>query len=143
MNKARRNLLLLITFVLLHGFMLFPGFFAPYDYAEQNRDLPFAPPTHLHFVDSAGAFHLRPFLHPLRQNADESGQYTEDQTRTYRIRLFVSGARYEVLGSWTMRLHLLGVEQPGKIFLFGTDDFGRDELSLCSSAGVFRYLQDC
>jgi HD-GYP domain-containing protein (c-di-GMP phosphodiesterase class II) len=50
MNKAHRQLLLLLSLVLLHVFMVFPGFFAPYDYSEQNRELPFAPPTHLHFV---------------------------------------------------------------------------------------------
>jgi peptide/nickel transport system permease protein len=47
----------------------------------------------------------------------------------FKIHLFTRGAPYSVLGIWTMRLHLFGVDQPAQIFLFGTDAFGRDELS--------------
>src|ERR1035437_5042633 len=47
----------------LHAVVLFAAFFAPYDYAEQHRDYPFAPPTHVHFTDAAGRFHPRPFAY--------------------------------------------------------------------------------
>jgi peptide/nickel transport system permease protein len=46
----------------LHLVLLFAGFFAPYDPTAQNRELPYAPPTRLHFKDSSG-FHLRPFVY--------------------------------------------------------------------------------
>jgi peptide/nickel transport system permease protein len=128
-NKGNGKLVLIFFLVLMHIFALFPGFFAPYDYAEQNRDLPFAPPTRLHFVDNAGAFHVMPFVHPFHPSADGSRQYVEDPTPAYPVHLLTRGAPYSVLGFWTMRLHLFGVERPGQIFLFGTDDFGRDELS--------------
>jgi peptide/nickel transport system permease protein len=45
------------------------------------------------------------------------------------VRFFMTGARYAVIGGWTSRLHLFGVDEPGRVFLFGTDDFGRDEFS--------------
>jgi peptide/nickel transport system permease protein len=128
-NRLNRKLTIIFSLVLMHVFMVFPGFFAPYGYAEQNRDLPFAPPTRLHFIDSTGAFHFVPFVHALRANADGADHYVEDTALTYRVRLLASGAPYRVLSFWTARLHLFGVEQPGQIFLFGTDDFGRDELS--------------
>ncbi len=138
MNKRHRQLLLLFSLVLLHVFfMVFPGFFAPYDYSEQNRELPFAPPTRLHFIDSAGGFHLMPFVHPFRPNED-GAPYVEDQARVYPLHLLKNGAPYRVLGLWTARLHLFGVEQPGHVFLFGTDDFGRDELSRMLFGGRFR-----
>jgi peptide/nickel transport system permease protein len=128
-NKLGRDILLLTILVLLHVLVICAGFFAPYDYAEQNRDLPFAPPTRVHFVDGAGGFHCVPFVHSSRAGSDASDAYTEDATVSYRVRLLVNGAPYRVLGLWTAHLHLFGVEEPGKIFLFGTDDFGRDEFS--------------
>lgn len=128
-NARNRKVALIVSLVLMHLFILFPGFFAPYGYGEQNRDLPFAPPTRLHFVDSAGAFHVIPFVHPFRESADGSDRYVEDATAAYRVHLLTSGAPYQMLGLWTARLHLFGVQQPGRIFIFGTDDFGRDELS--------------
>jgi peptide/nickel transport system permease protein len=140
MNKGHRHYLLFFCLVLLHVFVLCPGFFAPCDYADQNRDLPFAPPTRLHFVDSAGNFHLLPFVHPFVANADGSAPYVEDQTRAYPLQLLKAGAPYRVLGLWTSRFHLFGVQQPGYIFLFGTDDFGRDELSRMLFGGQISLL---
>ncbi len=140
MNKGHRQLLLLFSLVLLHIFMVFPGFFAPYDYSEQNRELPFAPPTRLHFIDSAGSFHLMPFVHPFRAKEDGSTSYVEDQARAYPLHLLKTGAPYRVLGLWTARVHLFGVEQPGHVFLFGTDDFGRDELSRMLFGGQISLL---
>jgi peptide/nickel transport system permease protein len=128
-SKRGRNIFLLTFLVFFHILVIFPGFFAPYDYAEQDRDLPFAPPTAVHFFDGAGAFHFVPFVHPLLAGSDAGDVYKEDPTVSYCVRLLVNGAPYQVLGLWTARLHLFGVEQPGKIFLFGTDDFGRDEFS--------------
>jgi peptide/nickel transport system permease protein len=129
MRKTSRNFLLISGLVLLHLFVILPGFFAPYDYAQQNRDLPFAPPTRLHFFDNAGAFHLIPFVYLVRPSSDGRDSYVEDPASAFRIHLFTRGSPYSVLGICTMRLHLFGVNQPAQIFLFGTDAFGRDELS--------------
>jgi peptide/nickel transport system permease protein len=118
-----------LALVGMHLVIFFPGFFAPYDFAEQHRDFPFAPPTRLHFVDATRKLHLRPFVHPLQSSEDGANSYTEDLTKTHPVRLFVAGAPYRVFGIWTVRLHLLGVNPPGQLFLFGTDDFGRDVLS--------------
>jgi peptide/nickel transport system permease protein len=129
-NLANRRIAFSVVLLgAMHLFVLFPGFFAPHDYAQQNRDFPFAPPTPLHFIDGTGAFHIRPFVNALRVNEDGSGPYQEDATSAYPIHFLMTGAPYRVLGIWTSRLHLFGVDSPGQIFLFGTDDFGRDEFS--------------
>jgi peptide/nickel transport system permease protein len=89
----------------VHLAALGAGFLAPYAPTQQNRMLPYAPPTRVHFVDRTGRFHLRPFVHW------EEGDHP--------VRFFVRGDR----------LHLFGVDEPARIFLLGTDGFGRDQLS--------------
>jgi peptide/nickel transport system permease protein len=100
----------------LHLLVAMAGFFAPYDYAEQHRDYPYAPPMRLHVVDAAGSFHLRPFVFGLAQDLP-SGEYREDRSRVYPVRFFVSGPK------------LFGVAAPGVLFLLGSDGLGRDVLS--------------
>jgi peptide/nickel transport system permease protein len=116
--------------VLLAGFhaaVLFAGFFAPYGYAGQDRELPFVQPTRLHLVDSRGQLHFRPFVYGWQDGA--SGSPEIDVTRTYPVRFFVRGSPYKVGGIFVSRVHLYGVDDPGRIFLLGTDGFGRDQFS--------------
>jgi peptide/nickel transport system permease protein len=129
MNKRWRTVFLVTLFGAIHSFVILPGFFAPYDYSAQDRELPFAPPSRLHFVDPAGSFHVHPFVYAWKEAPAGSGAYEEDHTQMHMVRFFMTGARYAVIGGWTSRLHLFGVDEPGRVFLFGTDDFGRDEFS--------------
>jgi peptide/nickel transport system permease protein len=120
-----KTVLLLGALVALHLALVFAGFVAPYDPVTQNRELPYAPPTRLHFRDSA-SWHVRPFVY--RCTMGEDG-YVEDQTRAYPLRILTKGSSYKLLGLFTANWHLFGVDQPATISLFGTDAFGRDELS--------------
>jgi peptide/nickel transport system permease protein len=129
MNKGRRNALIITFLAGLHLFLIFPGFFAPYGYSAQDREMPFAPPTRLHFVDTAGAFHLRPFIYGRKESPKNDGSYLEDPTLRYAVRLVSTDAPSDAAGQWFSRIHLFGVDAPGRIYLFGTDDFGRDEFS--------------
>jgi peptide/nickel transport system permease protein len=117
--------LLLAVLIALHLSLLFAAFVAPYDPATQNRELAYAPPTVLHFFDRSG-FHLRPFIY---QWVSENDVYRIDRSHAYPIRFFVRGDCYRFLGMFESKLHLVGVEDPGKVFLLGTDEFGRDEFS--------------
>jgi peptide/nickel transport system permease protein len=129
MSPLRRNVLLATLLAALHLFVIFPGFFAPYDYSAQNRDLPFAPPSRVHLVDLEGGFHLRPFVYGWKGASGTASTYEEDRALRYPVHFFTAGSPYSVMGGWTSRLHVFGVDEPGRIFLFGTDDFGRDEFS--------------
>ena len=126
--SARAAIILLLA---AHAAVLLAGFFAPYDYAEQNRDLPYAPPSRLRFIDQSGKFHLRPFVHAWRLNS--RGDYEEDQSNTGPIRFFVHGSRYQVMGGFshglTSDLHLFGSTPGMKLFLIGSDAYGRDQFS--------------
>ena len=125
-----RAAILVALLVGLHLVLLFAGFFAPYDPTTQNRDLPYAPPTRVHFEDGSG-FHLRPFVYAWTSvlDGDQADSYKEDHTHEYPILFFVSGPSYKLLGIYEVSAHLFGVAEPGKILLFGTDGYGRDELS--------------
>jgi peptide/nickel transport system permease protein len=116
----------------IHMVLLFAGFFAPYDPTTQNRELVYAPPTRLHFSDGTG-FHLRPFIYartPANGPVDSHSEaYSEDINHQYRVQLFTHGSSYRLLGIAQADFHLFGVRGPGKLFLLGTDGYGRDEFS--------------
>jgi peptide/nickel transport system permease protein len=118
----------LILLAGIHGLIFFAGFFAPYDFATQNRDVPFAPPTRVHFVDANGAFHARPFVYGLKEDSAD-GAYEADSTQMHPIRFFVDGSRYKIAGLFPSHLHLFGVAGKGQLFLMGTDGYGRDQFS--------------
>jgi peptide/nickel transport system permease protein len=127
MNSRKKLAWTLGLLAAIHAAVLFAGFLAPYDFSVQNRNLPFAPPTRLHFIDTTGKFHLRPFMYPLTPNAD--GTYGEDRSRACGVELFVRGAPGSMSHVWQSRLRLFGVEEPGRLFLLGSDEFGRDQFS--------------
>ncbi len=127
-GRRRKLLTALIPLAALHLVVALAGFFAPYHYATQSRMLPYAPPTPIHFKDPVGEWHLRPFVYGLEP--DDSGLgYREDPSRAYPIRFFVRGEPYRVLGLFTSELHLFGTDDPGRVFLCGSDGFGRDQLT--------------
>ncbi|HUO15060.1 MAG TPA: ABC transporter permease [Verrucomicrobiae bacterium] len=125
MRNKGAAIILGFALVILHLAILFAGFIAPYDPAAQNRDLSYAPPTHLHFFDSSG-FHLRPFVYASVPDFDA---YHEDMSREYPVHFFTRGARYHLLWIFTEDIHLFGVDAPGRVLLLGTDLYGRDEFS--------------
>jgi peptide/nickel transport system permease protein len=102
------------------------GFLAPYDPVAQNRDLSFASPTRLHFLDPTGTLHLRPFVYARAIRSGTIDEYEEDRSRIYFVRFFVRGAPYRIAGLFSGDRHLFGSDSPARLFLLGSDQFGRD-----------------
>jgi peptide/nickel transport system permease protein len=109
--------------------ILFAGFFAPYDFAAQDRDTPFAPPTAIHFVDAQRSFHFRPFVYGPRDLAQSPPIAAAASDQFHPLSWFVPGAPYKIAGVFTSRTHLFGVAEPARIFLMGSDAYGRDQFS--------------
>jgi peptide/nickel transport system permease protein len=129
--RVRNSIAILIAVLAgLHLILLCAGFVAPYDPATQNRELPYAPPTRLHFKGASG-FHLRPFVYASMRvlEGDQAGSLEEDRSREYPLRFLGSGPSYKLFGIYETTVHLFEVAEPGKVLLFGADGFGRDEFS--------------
>ncbi len=90
----------------------------------------YAPPTRVRVAHEG---RLRaPFVYGLqvtRHPVTRAKVFTIDRGQTFPVRFFVTGYEYRLLGLIPARLHLLGVDQPGVLFPFGTDSLGRDMLA--------------
>ena len=73
-----------------------------------------------------------PFVYGLqvtRHPVTRAKVFTVDPGQTFPVKFFVTGYEYRLLGLIPSRLHLLGVDEPGVLFPFGTDSLGRDMLA--------------
>ena len=129
MKQLRKRGRLLVLLAGLHVPILLASFFAPYGFSEQNRERPFAPPSRIHFVDSLGRFHVRPFVYALNDDPTRFGAYLVDTQESYPLHFLVRGSAYRLMGLFPARAHLFGVDEPGRIFLMGTDGYGRDQFT--------------
>jgi peptide/nickel transport system permease protein len=117
-----------VLLVALHVLVIFAGFFAPYDPTVQDRKDPYLPPMRIHFLDTQGHLHLRPFVYALKLREGSFDRYEEDPVRAIPLKFFVPGARYRVLGIVPFGRHFFGAENE-RVYLLGSDSFGRDQLS--------------
>lgn len=120
MRRQARGRTALVILVVLYAASAAAGFLSPYDPLEQHRDFQFAPPVRVHFRHPSGVF--RPVVYPIVPTTDDS--YAEDRSQSYPVRFFEDG-------------RLLSVSPPARLFLLGTDEYGRDLLSrLIHGAGI-------
>ena len=101
--------LTLLLLAVIHSAILLAAWVAPYPYAEQHRDYPYAPPTRIHWAG------WEPMVAGISTDPG-SGEYREDAGLRYPLELFTHG-------------RLFGVRAPGVLFLWGTDGLGRDVFS--------------
>ena len=132
--KYKKNKLALIGTVILGIFFfiaLVPEFIAPTSPFTRDTGYILAAPQSIHFIDSEGNFHLRPFVYGYTQWRDPVTLrmlYEEDPELVYPIYFFVHGEPYRLFGVFVLDLHLFGIEE-GIPHLFGTDELGRDVFS--------------
>lgn len=123
------QLSILILFV-LYGVALFGKFVAPYDLVQYDKNSMNMPPTQIHMFHE-GEF-IGPFVYgyDMHRNPETfRKEYIENKEEIYKIQWFTHGVPYKVFEKYDCDLHLFGVEEGGRLFLFGTDGMGRDLLS--------------
>jgi peptide/nickel transport system permease protein len=127
--RQKKITVLLFCIGALHLVVCGAGFFAPYDFAEQDRAFPFAPPSYIHFHNTQGTISGRPSVCLMVERPGTFGVYEEDRQHCFPLRFFVRGAEYRLFGFFKSEWHLFGVEGPAKVFLMGSDSYGRDVFS--------------
>ena len=109
---------------------LFAEFIATEDMALMYTETPHAPPRRIHVFDENGSLRS-PFVYAFIQARNQETlrmEYREDRSRSYRVRLFVTGDPYRMWGLFDASVHLFGIEE-GPLYLFGSDRLGRDMFS--------------
>lgn len=139
MIHTRRKLVnWLLALGILHSAILCGGFLAPYDPVQQDREHPYAGPMALHFVDLGGHFHPRPFFYGLLHHRNGSG-FEEDTAHPVALTFLMRGEKYKFAGLIGCSLHLFGADGE-RVYLLGTDGYGRDQLSRIICGGQISLL---
>jgi peptide/nickel transport system permease protein len=123
-----------ILIIMYATMVLFPEFIGPY-LLESRSIYSEAKPQKIHFIDSTGKFHLRPFVYGMDKKIDEKLRirtWVENPDRAYPIYFLVHHEPYKLLGLIPTDLHLFGVDYSdpqATVYLAGTDANGRDYFS--------------
>ena len=149
-RKLGKHQLARVSLVIL-GFLyivaLFGDFLAPYNLTEYDANSKDLPPTAIHFMyegEYIGPYVFKSEWGTLKMSVAEMSkakkeaeargetfstrQIVTDETKPLKVQWFVHGSSYKILGIFDSDLHLFGIEG-GKIFLFGSDNLGRDLFS--------------
>jgi peptide/nickel transport system permease protein len=110
--------------ILLYAIALFAPFLAPYGYASQDPLASYHSPMPVHFTPWPTVYGTRLVINEYHERT-----FPEDRSRPHRLRFFTRGEPYRLFGLIPTRLHLFGVEGPERVYLLGSDKFGRDDLS--------------
>lgn len=112
---------------------VFAPFIAPYGLSEYSTTAitKYQPPTRVYFRDPQTGAPAWPFVYATKRALNLETfltEFQEDRTTRYPVRLFVRrpDQPYRLFGVIASDVRLFGVDAPGKIFLLGTDSYGRD-----------------
>jgi peptide/nickel transport system permease protein len=131
-RKHRLALFSAVVLILFYIVVLFPDFFSVLDPEETNQRLMFIPIQPIHLFRDGKLDPWVPGITGKRNPVTLRMEWTVDETVQNRVRFFVKGYKYKILGLIPSDLHLIGSDSSDKdstLFLLGTDRLGRDEWS--------------
>ena len=118
-----------VILIVMYLVALFAPFLAPYGITVQHRGDVYRPPQPIRIWHEGSL--TRPFVYPLAQERDPVTRqrfYAEQLDDPQPLRLFARSDPYRLLGLFPTDVRLFGLDE-GRVFLLGTDRFGRDLLS--------------
>jgi len=139
-RKFRRHKLAVIgsiALLILYTTSFLAPFFSTYQPTRKFKENLNTPPSTIHFRDAEGNL-SRPFVYGLKREIDEETlerRFVPDPTQRHYVTFFQKGDPYKLLGFIPGSVHLIGVKEPGRLFLFGTDELGQDMFSRTLHAG--------
>ena len=130
-KKHKLAIVSMIVLIIFYLLAIFCDFFAPYNNEIYYHECRYSPPQRIRFFDENG-FHFRPFVYGLKGKRDPVTfrmKFEVDKSQKYPIYFFVRGEKYKLWSLFKTDIHFFGVKEPGVIFLFGSDKYGRDLFS--------------
>lgn len=130
-RKHRAALFAIVVLVLLYSGAIFADLFVPYTTNERFGTWEICPPAKIHFRDASGKW-VRPFVYKLGRQVNPETfrvEFIEDTSETYPLRFFVPAEPRKMLGVFTQKWRLFGIDSAQPVFLFGSDYLGRDVFS--------------
>lgn len=133
-RRLKRHKLAIVAgevLILFYLIAIFVPFFSPYNPYEVYEDYLYAPPQMIHFFSEDG-FSLRPFVYRVTITRDPKSLqkiYKVDKSQKDYIYFFTRNSEYKLWNVIPSNIRLFGVKEGGVIFLFGTDNSGRDLFS--------------
>ena len=140
LRKLKKHKLAKVSFIVLlalYMMALFADFLAPYGLDEFDGLYRNSAPTTIR--TSFDGEYVGPHVYKLTKSINRKTfevSLEEDTSEYFKIKWFVHGTEYKILGLIPADLHLFGVSETGskggtgaKIFLFGADSLGRDIFS--------------
>jgi peptide/nickel transport system permease protein len=121
---------IVLAFYIVAAFADFISYAEPFD-TQASRS--YIPPQPIHWFDANGNFH--PQVYALKGKRDPRTfklSYAPDPSEPRDLALFAPGYPYHLFGLIPTNIHLLGVTKGNAtdaLFLFGTDQLGRDVFS--------------
>lgn len=130
---TKDKIVLTAIFILfsMYIFIAFAGFFAPYAKFFSDRNLSYSPPSKIYVINQQGEL-SRPYTYNYQRRFNPETfrmDYIPDKSQKHYLKFFTRGEKYKLFGFIPSDIHFVGVDDPGRLFLLGTDINGRDVFS--------------
>lgn len=125
-KQSRLSVIGGIALIIMYLMTAFAGFLSPYPYDLIDSNNKWSAPTKV--VWTGG----RPSVCGVTQTVNAETftfEYALDCTKAAAIKFFTRGYTYSVLGLFSSNVHLFGVDEPNKLYIWGADFQGRDLFS--------------
>jgi peptide/nickel transport system permease protein len=130
-KKNRLAFFGMFILAILYFMALFAGVLTPYEATDRFGGLEMAPPTKVHLRDEEGNWH-RPFIYKFDFKVNMETlrrEFVENKEAIYPIKFFVKTKPHKLMGVFSVKWRLLGIDEPATLLLFGADHLGRDLFS--------------